>query len=149
MKLKFFIVGVLAAMLIGGIIFSTTHAAQSDKQATQIPIGSTSAVAKQHSQGAQPACLTKNTNADKAVRRDDFLIDGKYSAFDLATTMGIIDVPAGTKVDQLIHSYNGKIVTGSIAYPSKYGSYNFTVVPSSKSVPYHQWTMTSLVACRA
>jgi hypothetical protein len=147
MKLRV-ILAVLAVIVVGGVVFGIVHATKSDKKPSAIPVGSTFAVAQAHSQGTLPACLTKNASAEAAVRKDDSLIGGKYSAFDLATTMGIDTIPAGTNVDAPVHSYNGKTVTGSIAYPPKYGSYNFVIVPSSKAKPYTQWTMTSLFACQ-
>lgn len=47
-----------------------------------------------------------------------------------------------------IHSYDGKTVTGSIAYPKKYCMYNVKIVSNTKTKPYHQWNMTPLVACK-
>ncbi|MEJ0072647.1 MAG: hypothetical protein WDN27_00955 [Candidatus Saccharibacteria bacterium] len=150
MKLKVGL-AVLAVLIVAGVVVGVVLAKKSDKKPSAIPVGSSFAVAQAHSQGTLPACLTKNASAEAAVRKDDkVLVSGKFSesAFDMATTEGIDTIPAGTNVDEFIHSYDGKTVTGSIAYPPKYGSYNFTIVPSSKSKPYAQWTMTSLFACK-
>lgn len=153
MKLKIVLVVVVVIAVALGIVIAIVNS--NDKQAasnkpvsSSIPVGSTLDVAKANSKGALPACLAENTEATAAVKKDDKLIDGKYSTFDLAATSGIIDVPAGTNVDELIHSYDGKIVTGSIAYPAKYGKYNFKIVPNASSKPYGQWKMTYLAACK-
>jgi hypothetical protein len=150
MKLK--VVSVIIALIVFcGIAVAINQVTKSDKKPSAIPVGSSFAVAQAHSKGTLPACLTKNASAEAAVRKDDkILVSGKFSesAFDLATTMGIITIPAGTNVDEFVHTYDGKTVTGSIAYPPQYGSYNFTIVPSSKAKPYTQWTMTSLFACK-
>ena len=39
----------------------------------------------------------------------------------------ILDVPAGTQVQVNVASYHIDTVTGSLLYPPKYGSYNFTL----------------------
>lgn len=145
----------LAIIVIAGATYAAWYATHSDGTArasaatTPIPVGSTAVVAKRHAgQGVLPKCLAKNATTEAAVRADDYLIGkGPDTAFDLATTMGILDVPTGTNIDVSVNSYDGKVVTGSVKYPQKYGTYNFSIVPSSKPKPYQQWTMTSLIAC--
>lgn len=156
MKLKLGLVAVILVAAVVGLILGLNNSdksgskSSSDKPvSSSIPVGSTLAVAKAHSKGTLPTCLAKDATAEAAVKNDDKLIDGSYPAFDLAATSGIIDVPAGTNVDENIHSYDGKTVTGSLAYPAKYGNYNFKIVPSSKAKPYSQWKMTYLTACKS
>lgn len=115
-------------------------------QATAFPVGSSLAIARAHSKGTLPACLSKNPAADAAVRKDDSLL-GKESAFDEQATRGIDNVPAGTNVDVSVHSYDGKTATGTAVYPTQYGSYNVTIAHTSHAKSY-QWNMTSLIACR-
>ncbi len=150
MKLKV-ISTVIAVIVFSGVAYGLVLLTKPAKKASAFPVGSSLAVAKQHSQGTLPVCLAKNTTAEAAVRKNDVVTTDSYgsaSAFDMATTMGIDNVPAGTNVDEFIHSYDGKTVTGSIAYPPKYGTYNFVIVPSSKAKPSTQWTMTSIIACQ-
>ena len=150
LKLSLLLTALIIIVVAVGVIIAIQPIANKDLSVTQpIPVGSTLSVAKTHSgRGVLPACLTNSNAAETNVRADDYLINGKDSAFDLATTMGIIDVPAGTQVDAFVHSYDGKNVTGSIKYAKNYGTYNFRIVPNTTSKPYQQWNMTSLIACR-
>lgn len=56
----------------------------------------------------------------------------------------IYDVPAGTNVEVNVATYNTTdSITGSLAYPKEYGSYNFTLTKQSDG-----WRFTTFTGCQ-
>jgi hypothetical protein len=64
------------------------------------------------------------------------------NTIELAAISYLIDVPAGTNVDVKIASYSKDVITGSDRYPSKYGSYNFTMNKQNGD-----WIITGFTRC--
>lgn len=82
-------------------------------------------------------CLVNNAALKTRAEKQKGLgeEDGLWTSY-------IYDVPAGTNVDVSISSYDeGKgIITGSLAYPEQYGSYNFTLTKHMDIWSYSKFT---------
>lgn len=89
------------------------------------------------------ACLQTQENTALAVPDND------ASSIANASTLSIIDVPAGTNVDVYIKTYSSTKATGTAIYSGKYGSYNFEAGKASKGDAYtNGWQITQFNACK-
>ena len=129
------------------VVTSTINVSKSTSVSSEIAYGSTLVEAKKHTTGVLAKCLVKDAAADALVRKDDTVLSGNNSAFEIQALIGIIDIPAGTNADVNINSYDGTIAKASVIYPAAYGSYNVTITHIPDAVP-NQWVLTTTVGCK-
>lgn len=108
-------------------------------QANDIPQPTSISIEQSQSMPSTDKCLAN----DVVIKREVQALNGLSEDGGIWTSY-IYDVPAGTKVDVNVATYNKKdIVTGSLAYDKHYGSYNFTITKQSDG-----WRYTQFSGCR-
>lgn len=139
------IIGVIAAI---GIFTALNNNPTPSLSSQSISPWSSLAEARERSKGEKAACLTENQAARSAVTEVDEVntYEGtEFSNFEMSVSEGIMDVPAGTSYDVVVHDYKNKTVTGTLIYDKDYGTYNYTVRKASEP---GKWKFESMVACK-
>lgn len=134
--------GLGAVLIVAGFIFIS-----SDQAAQSIAPLSSLEQARELSKGKKDACLMDQAHAVDAVRADDGFFefnDEKISKFEMSASSAIMDIPAGTEYKMTIHSYDGGVAKGAMAYEYGYGIYNYEI---KKSPEAGEWELVSVVAC--
>lgn len=132
----------VSTLVLVSVVFFTLN----DTDVRGFPPNSTIEEARNSSQGEKEVCLTNNQEAHEAVEKDDSYLDDEqqFSRFGLAVASGIIDVPAGTRVDVNVNSYSNGVVLGAALYEDGYGHYNYRV---EKATEPEDWKLISLAGC--
>jgi hypothetical protein len=101
--------------------------------------------ARLQSASSRPVCLEKHNNTNLKVDSKDNYYIGNV----IATS--VTDALAGTNVNVYFKTFDGSNATGTAAYSSYYGSYNFTVKKTASNATNNfvgGWSVTRFQACK-